>query len=116
MGTAMRRFFTAVLEQGNTVTGDVATEPYEVGWAGEARWFIRALSIDGDTEVVATPELSPDGLVWCEAGAAPLRLSAATPALVTAEQRGFGNWLRLNLRVTGRDPRAKLVVYLALKE
>ncbi len=112
----MRRFFTAVLEQGNTFTTDTATEPYEVGWAGEARWFIRVLSIEGDTVVEATPELSPDGLVWCEDGTAPLRLSATTGPLVTTEQRGFGNWLRLSLKLKGTAPRAKLVVYLALKE
>jgi hypothetical protein len=117
----MRRFFSAVLEQGNSFSQDFETEPFEAGWAREARWFIRLLEASG-TDVVldAMPQISPDGLVWCDDDgmAEGVRLSAGTPApaLVSFRQREFGNWLRLKVRLSGSQPNVKVLIYLALKE
>lgn len=117
----MRRFFSAVLEQGNNFTQDFETEPYEAGWASEARWFIRILDADGaDSEIAAMAQVSPDGLAWCddEAMTDPVRLRADAPApvMISFRQREFGNWLRLKVRLSGDKARVKVLIYLALKE
>lgn len=118
---AMRRFFSAVLEQSNTFNADFCTEPFEAGWASEARWFIRIIDASGDNAgVEAMPQVSPDGLLWCddEDWAAPVSLaaSAAEPVMVSFKQREFGNWLRLKVRLSGNQPKVKVLIYLALKE
>ena len=66
----IRRSFTAVIEKNTTWTAGFETEPYETGWAGEARWFIRVVAMEGTLSV--TPQISPDGLFWCDEGRAPL--------------------------------------------
>ncbi len=105
----MRNSFTAVIEQGNTYRADFDTEPYETGWATEARWFIRVLDITGTLRV--RPQISPDGLTWCDEGSASLELSE--PGLWSFPLRDFGHWLRLRCEVTGE---VKVLVHLALKE
>jgi len=110
----MRPSFTAVLEQGSTFTEPFATEPYETGWAVEARWFVRVLELSGDESGLdLTPEISPDGLVWCAEGTPPLAIRA--PGLYSLPLRDFGHWLRLSGRLVGTEPRVKLLIYLALK-
>jgi hypothetical protein len=112
---AVRRSFTAVLEQGSTFTADFATEPYETAWAGEARWFVRVLELTGrDAGLRLHPEISPDGLFWCDEGTAPLELGEA--GLYSLALRHFGHWLRLRGVLVGTDARAKVLIYLALKE
>lgn len=118
---AMRRFFSAVLEQGNTFSADFCTEPFEAGWAGEARWFIRILEASGGgAGLEAMPQVSPDGLLWCDDEDRPnpvmLAANAAEPAMVSFKQREFGNWLRLKVQLSGDQPRVKVLIYLALKE
>jgi len=44
----LRRSHTAVLEKNATFTESFCTEPYEVAWAGEGRWFIRMLEFKGE--------------------------------------------------------------------
>jgi len=110
----MRKSFTAVLEQGTTFTDSFATEPYEVAWAGEARWFVRVLDIGSDVGLELHPEISPDGLFWCTEGSGPLRISE--PGLFSFALRDFGHWLRLNGTLVGSEPRVKVLIYLALKE
>lgn len=117
----MRKFFSAVLEQGNSFSQDFETEPYEAGWASEARWFIRVLDASGsDVTLLAVPQISPDGLVWCDdndaSGELELRADAVAPTMISFNQREFGNWLRLKVRVAGNQPSVKVLVYLALKE
>jgi hypothetical protein len=117
----MRRFYSAVLEQGNSFSEDFATEPFEAGWASEARWFVRILEASGsDAGIEAVPQISPDGLLWCDDDdlPAPVTLTADAPAptMVSFRQREFGNWLRLNVRLRGDQPRVKVLIYLALKE
>lgn len=111
----MRKSFTAVLEQGNTFNEDFSTEPYEVGWAAEARWFIRVLELTGSTpDIELFPEISPDGLFWCKDETPHLYISQE--GLFSFSQRDFGQWLRLSARVSGKNTRLKVIIYLALKE
>ena len=108
----LRRTFTAVLEKGATFTADFQTEPYEAGWALEARWFVRVLEASPGTTVALTPQISPDGLFWCDEGSPPVTLESGMSSLALAN---FGSWLRLDARLTGPDPRVKILIYLVLK-
>jgi hypothetical protein len=110
----MRRSFTAVVEQGNAFAAGFETEPFEAGWAREARWFVRFLERAEDTTLEIEPQISPDGLVWCGDGAR--HAPAPAPELLSFTQREFGNWLRLRVRLGGPAPHVKVVIYLALKE
>ena len=109
----LRRVFTAVIEKNSVLTSDFETEPYEAGWATEARWFIRILTIDGaDASLTVTPQISPDGLFWCDEGRA--QLFASKPGVSSFALRDFGNWLRLRGEVKGAS--VKVMIYLVLKE
>lgn len=111
----MRHSFTAVLERHSVFTAPFATEPYETAWAGEARWFVRVLSLTGEGAALRiTPQISPDGLVWCDAEAETLTLRE--PGMVTCALRDFGHWLRLDCDLRGEHPEVKVLIYLALKE
>lgn len=58
----MRESFTAVLERNRTLAGEFATEPYEVAWAAEARWFVRTLERTGTgARMRVTTQVSPTG-------------------------------------------------------
>lgn len=111
----MRHSFTAVLEQGTTFTRNFATEPYETGWASEARWFVRLLALSGDGATLRVdPEISPDGLFWCDEGSPPLVMEGE--GLYSFPLRAFGHWLRLRGTLRGEDTTARVLIYLALKE
>ena len=113
----MRRSYTAVIEQGNVYGEDFSTEPFEAGWASEARWFVRILDGEGEqVRVSAQPEISPDGLVWIGNGDEPMRMPAAAGTMTSCLVAGFGNWLRLNLKLEGPTRGVKFLIYLALKE
>lgn len=108
----VKNSFTAVIEKNSTFTGPFDTEPYEAAWAREARWFIRVMGLDGVLSV--TPQISPDGLFWCNEGGEPLVVRE--PGMYSFPLRGFGGWLRLHGEVTGELAKAKVLIYLALKE
>ncbi len=108
----VRRSFTAVIEKNATFAGPFETEPYETGWASEARWFVRVLELDG--ELTLAPQLSPDGLFWCDDEKVPMVIRAK--GLYTLSLRDFGNWLRLRGEFVRADSNAKVMIYLALKE
>jgi len=108
----VRRSFTAVLERNVAFRGPFATEPYETAWAAEARWFVRVLRIAGS--LTAVPQISPDGLEWCDEGSAGVR--ADQPGLYSFALRDFGHWLRLRGEVAGENAEATVIIYLALKE
>jgi len=111
----VRRSFTAVIEKNTIWTADFETEPYEAGWATEARWFIRVVEIKGsDAALSIVPQVSPDGLFWCDEGRSAVVIQA--PELRSFALRDFGNWLRLRCRVSGHEPSVKVLIYLALKE
>ena len=104
--------FTAVIEKNSTFTGPFDTEPYEAAWAHEARWFIRAMDLQGTLSL--TPQISPDGLFWCNEGRDPLVIRQ--PGVYSFALREFGGWLRLHGDVTGEQAKAKVLIYLVLKE
>lgn len=100
---------TAILERNTTFSGDFATEPFETGWAREARWFVQVLSTDGDPDVQLTTQVSPDGLTWVDLDE-PHHLSGE---LTSWKVQEFGHWLRIRGTV---DPGSvKVRIYLALK-
>ena len=108
----VKNSFTAVIEKNSTFTGPFDTEPYEAAWAREARWFIRVMELEGALSV--TPQISPDGLFWCNEGREPLVMRE--PGMYSFPLREFGGWLRLHGEVTGELAKAKVLIYLALKE
>lgn len=110
----MQTSFVAVLERSLAVTGEAHTEPYEAGWAREARWFVNIEDLRGDhIEIVFYTELSPDGINWCKAADEPQAVGAL--GLQTWCVREFGQFLRLGCEVAGDEARAILSVHLVLK-
>lgn len=110
----MKQALTAVLERNATFTADFTTEPYEAAWAAEARWFVRTLALEGEEPSLRlATQVSPDGLHWCDDETA--EQVATEPGLVTWRVREFGHWLRLRATLCGGDPKAKVLIYLALK-
>ena len=116
----LRRSFTAVVERNARLEGAFETEPYEAAWASEARWFVRVHAIEGRApRITCQPQISPDGLEWCNDESAPIVLRS--PGLASRGLRDFGGWLRLSCVVDdGREPAragsVKITIYLALKE
>ena len=100
---------TAILERNTTFAADFATEPFETGWAREARWFFQVLSSDDDPQVELTTQVSPDGLTWVDLDD-PIRADDGTTSWPVRE---FGHWLRIRGSVTGGS--VKVRIYLALK-
>lgn len=110
----MRQSQAAVLERYRVLSGDFATEPYETGWATEARWFVRVLEASTpDTRVVLTTQVSPDGLNWCDAEC-PAQVNEGV-AMVSWPVHEFGQWLRIRGSVEGTDRSVKVLIYLTLK-
>lgn len=110
----LRRSFTAVLEKGATSDADFETEPYDAGWASEARWFVQLLQAEVGAGLEAVPQVSPDGAVWCDEGSGPIRLEGT--GIASARLRGFGSWLRLRVRLVGNRRPVTVLIHLALKE
>lgn len=110
----MRQSYTAVIERNEVWQGDFTTEPYEVAWAQEAIFFVRALEAEGTVAAMpARVQISPDGIHWCDEG--EILLLPTEPGITFCRVRHFGGWLRL----AGQLPavaRLKVIVYLALKE
>lgn len=100
---------TAILERNVTLSGDFATEPFETGWAREARWFFQVLASDGDPRVELSTQVSPDGLTWVDLD----QTHQPTGALTSWTVREFGHWLRVRGTVTSGS--VKVRIYLALK-
>lgn len=110
----MRQSQTAVLEKSATLNGDFATEPYEVAWAAEARWFVQVLSsTDPETTVEVQTQISPDGLTWCDHHDDARVLRGA--GLTSWPVREFGQWLRLRATVDDADASVKVRIYLVVK-
>lgn len=110
----VRKSFTAVLEKNATFSSHFATEPYEAGWATEARWFIRILDLSGSkTNLHLYAQVSPDGLIWCDEGTSLCEITA--PGLYTFAMKEFGGWLRLRGELEGHKQQIKTMIYLSLK-
>lgn len=114
----MRNSMTAVLERDGVTGPEYTTEPYEVAWAGEARWFVRTLEFpEGIERIDFTVQVSPDGLYWCDIDETVH--AVVTPGVVTWATREFGGWLRLRATVRGSaaaGTQVPMLIYLALKE
>ena len=110
----LKRSFTAVLEKGSTFESDFATEPYEAGWAREARWFLQVLRGDVGTCISAVPQVSPDGAVWCDSGSESMLLQGT--GMASMGLRDFGSWLRLRVEFSGKPAPVTVLIHLALKE
>ncbi len=104
---------TAVLERNKKVTEDFSTEPYELPWAAEARFFVQVLEASAGTSLEFTTQISPDGLHWCDLDDGPHTVTAA--GLTSWQVSGFGQWLRLSCRAGDRNAVAKLRIYLVGK-
>lgn len=107
----MNESLTVVIERNAEFASEFLTEPYEVAWAREARWFLvlDAKPDDGATIRLET-EISPDGINWC-----PLEdtVSDLTGRRVSSWTiREFGGWLRVRGAASGA---VKGSLYLALK-
>lgn len=114
--TMLRNTMTAVLERDGITGPAYASEPYEVAWAAEARWFVRTLDFPAQvSRINLAVQISPDGLHWCDLdGQTPTITESGVISWVTRE---FGGWLRLRASVVG-DPTPDLIpalIYLALK-
>lgn len=108
----MRHSQTAVIERGENYSGSFVSEPYELPWAGEARWFVQVIESDPDAKVRVITEISPDGLNWIpHEGVAPVDVGAP---LVSWAVRDFGAWMRLRGEVS--SGMARLRLYLVSKE
>jgi hypothetical protein len=116
----MQQSLSVVLERNTVLRGDFATEPYEVAWAREARWFIRVLDINGGHPCLnAMTQISPDGLHWCDHEEDGL-LTLEQPGMISRPVHNFGGWLRLKGVVAGDNRStdgvsAKVLIYLVLK-
>ena len=115
----MQQSLSVVLERNTRLKGAFSTEPYEVAWAREARWFIWVLDLAGTaTRLEATTQISPDGLHWCDLDGH--QATVREPGLVSWSAREFGGWLRLKGMVQGdtdsdEAATAKVMIYLVLK-
>ncbi len=112
----MQTSLTVVIERNATLSGVVYTEPYEAGWAREALWFVHVFEVDGGSKAEFVPQISPDGLHWCDhCAAAPIII--AEPGMQSLAVSHFGHWLRLRSRVAGESEstRVKAHIYLVCK-
>ena len=109
----MRQSAASTVELNTEWRDKFTAEPFEVAWASEAIYFIRALESEGvPGGANARVQISPDGLHWCDEGTlVPL---PAAPGTTFARITHFGGWLRL----VGELPNGahmKVIVHLVLK-
>ena len=110
----IRESHTAIVTRNVIWQGSVASEPYEVGWAGEAILFLRALDVSGAAGgAAARVQISPDGMLWIDEGS-KLTVPTATNGLAFVRVREFGNWLRLAAELPGGFS-MKALVTISLK-
>ena len=109
----VRRSYTALLERGQPLGGDFATEPHEAGWASEGLFFLRVVDAPVGTSIRARIQISPDGIHWVDEGT---KLTTLDGGLVFARVREFGNWLRIVGCTVPDDSESRVLIYLALKE
>lgn len=109
----MRQSQTAVIERKATYSGDFATEPFEAGWAAEARWFVKVIDLGEGARLRLATQVSPDGLTWTDHERGQLETDAE--GLYSWPVNSFGQWLRLRGSVNGDGTSATVMIYLSLK-
>jgi hypothetical protein len=111
----LKRSHTATIARNEVWTGEVATEPYEAGWAREAIFFVRALDASGPLQSAsAQVQISPDGIHWVDEGTA-FGLPERTGAVAFGRVTQFGGWLRLRTQVPD-GATLRVIAALSLKE
>lgn len=108
----MKSAHTVVIERNTVAVGALETEPYEVGWATEALWFVEPLD-PLDTTWRMRVRISPDGLRWCEHGDEVREVSSR--GLTALPVARFGSWLQLVLSADDPAACARVMITLALK-
>lgn len=112
----MRVSYTGVLERNAELSsGEFCTEPMEVAWAAEARWFVQVLRTEPDARIEAIAQISPDGLTWCDLENDEMH-SRSGEGLLSWPVSSFGGWLRLRGNVTPERAGIQVRIYLSLKE
>ena len=109
----MKNFQASAVERRITVQGEFASHPMEAGWASEALFFLIVEEMGGSASLQAAVEISSDGINWIPEGTA--FESIDRPGHFFVKVTHFGNWLRVNGRLSGKDATAKLSVHLHLK-
>lgn len=110
----MRSCATAVLERLAHVDAPFETEPYELPWAAEARFFIHTLDLNGDEAVLDfRTQISPDGLNWCDLDDESHLVDSV--GLTSWSVASFGQWLRLRCLTTNQHTTATIRIYLVGK-
>lgn len=111
----MRQSQSAVLERGVDLHEIHETEPFEVAWAGEARWFVQFLRPAPGTGVGFDVQISPDGINWIDHESSS-NIECEAVGLLSIPVERFGHWLRLRSRRTSGTTTPLLRIYLELKE
>ena len=107
--------YTAVVERAQPLTGEFATEPYEVGWAREALVFIHVREDNEErSKLHDRVQISPDGIHWVDEGTTFPVIDR--PGVYAAKIAHFGNWLRVAGQVDPEGAQCKALVYIVLKE
>jgi len=110
----MRQSQSAVLERGCILGEEHATEPFEVAWASEARWFVQFYKPAAGTRVSFQVQISPDGIHWMDHESE--RIEADAEGWVTTSTSNFGFWLRLKTSRIAGEGSPTVKIYLELKE
>ena len=111
----MRQSQSAVLERGVDLVDVHETEPFEVAWAGEARWFVQFLRPVENATVELQVQISPDGINWIDhESVAPVSTKAT--GFLSIPVTHFGFWLRLKRTLVTGPAGPMLRIYLELKE
>lgn len=103
----------AVLERGVVLEAELATEPFEVAWASEARWYVQFLKEAPSTRVALQVQISPDGLNWIDHETVGIEVVAAGFVSIPVTQ--FGHWLRIKAAIASGVDVPMLRINLALK-
>jgi hypothetical protein len=112
---ALQRSHTATLARNELWEGEVATEPYEAGWAHEAIFFVRALEARGPLQgATAQVQISPDGIHWVDEGTT-FSLPDRTGGLSFGRVAQFGTYLRVRTNVPD-GAALRVIAALTLKE
>jgi hypothetical protein len=110
----MKQFNAAHLEVKKDFTEDFQTHPFECGWADEAIFWVMVEGVSGEgASLEGDVEISHDGFSWAKDGSSVGPLTEEGLNFVRVSH--FGNWIRLNCRVSGNDPVFKLLIQIALK-
>ena len=110
----MLQSHTTVLERLKVLDSSFETEPYEVGWAREAIFFVRVHEISGSrAAMVSAVQISADGIEWVDEGTT--FSWPKEPAVCFARVTHFGGWLRLKNTIHGNGGVINATIQLALK-